>query len=324
LSAIIVVTAVTILLVMTYSEYTINAADFQEPLVKLAEVLAQKVRREAPKLLQAPEYVSVDLHVLMRQAMYTYNLLFYLNADERRESDCYWKAAYTIVALPLIRGMIDCLYNITAILQDPKVNGAWFRKSGFSKALAAFEEDEERYGGQPDWDRWIKKNRDGFDIEIRRCQLTMPEVLAQKKMPWRTLGKYVSDKQPGGTTSPHQNFLGTFLLGRWREYSAMSHGAFEGLMHGAMYYIADSMPHEVRPAMDELHPRILSVHVLRAAAILLFIITELQVHFRFDDDGARINARIHQMWNTLMPVFEVKELYNERYENLMKDSHIDP
>jgi hypothetical protein len=35
--------------------------------------------------------------------------------------------------------------------------------------------------------------------------------------------------------------------------------------HGAMYYIADSMPHDVRPAMDELHPRILSVHILRAA-----------------------------------------------------------
>jgi hypothetical protein len=95
-------------------------------------------------------------------------------------------------------------------------------------------------------------------------------------------------------------------------------------MHGAMYYIADSMPHELRPTMDELHPRILSVHVLRAAAILLFVTTELQAHFHFDDDGAHINERIHQMWNTLMPVFEVKELYNERYSQLMRDNYIEP
>jgi len=41
---------------MAYPEYTIDASTFQKQLVKLAEVLAQKVRREAPKLLRAPYY----------------------------------------------------------------------------------------------------------------------------------------------------------------------------------------------------------------------------------------------------------------------------
>ena len=31
----------------------------------------------------------------------------------------------------------------------------------------------------------------------------------------------------------------------WREYSSMSHGAFEGLLLVGMYYISDSMPHEL-------------------------------------------------------------------------------
>ena len=65
-------------------QYNLNASTFQLPLESLAEVLAQRVRREAPKLLAAPLFVAIDLHVLIRQAMYTYNLLFYLNADERR------------------------------------------------------------------------------------------------------------------------------------------------------------------------------------------------------------------------------------------------
>jgi hypothetical protein len=30
-----------------------------------------------------------------------------------------------------------------------------------------------------------------------------------------------------------------------------------------------------------------------------------------------INERIHKMWNALMPVFEVKELYDERYSQLI-------
>jgi hypothetical protein len=82
------------------TEYNIDASTFQRPLALLAEVLAQKVKREAPKLLSAPSYVATDLHVLVRKAMYTYDLLFYLNADERRQTDCYWKNAYTIIALP--------------------------------------------------------------------------------------------------------------------------------------------------------------------------------------------------------------------------------
>jgi hypothetical protein len=176
--------------------YNLDASTFQEPLVKLAEVLAQKVKREAPRLLAAPSFVSVDLHVLIRQAMYTYNALFYLNADERRKTDPFWRTAYSVVTLPLIRNMIDCLYNITAILQDPGANGPWFRRSGYKKALAAFDEEEARYGGRPEWDEWIRNGRDGLDFQIRAVGLAMADVLSSD--PWPTLGKYVSDKRAGG------------------------------------------------------------------------------------------------------------------------------
>lgn len=298
----------------------IDGKTIQEPLGQLAEVLAQKVKREALALLPAPAFVAVDLHVLIRQAMRTYDLLFYVNADERRATDCYWKPVYTIITLPLIRNMIDCLYNITAILQDPGGKGSWFRKSGYRQHLKALDEDQARYGGQPKWDEWISKNRDQTQFAIRVDDLTIDEVSAQPR--WPTLGKYVNDKQAGGTLTPHQDFLKTFTYGAWREYSAMAHGAFEGLLPVAMYYVSDSMPHEERPKLDEIYPRIMSMHIARAAAILLCIVTELQAHFHFD--GARIDERIHKMWNALKPVFEVEELYNERYAQLMKDKHINP
>jgi len=122
--------------------------------------------------------VAADLHVLVRQTMHTYDLLFYLNADERRENDCYWRNAYTIVTLPLIRNMIDCLYNITAILQNPRLNGPWFRKSAYRKMLEAFDEDQARYGGRPEWDRWIKQARDGLDLGMRADGLSAAEARA--------------------------------------------------------------------------------------------------------------------------------------------------
>jgi hypothetical protein len=50
-----------------------------------------------------PHSSRSTLHV----AMYTYDLLFYLHADERRETDCYWRTGYSIPSLPLIRNLID-------------------------------------------------------------------------------------------------------------------------------------------------------------------------------------------------------------------------
>ncbi len=298
----------------------INAATFQKQLGRLGEVLAQKVKREAPALLSAPEYVAADLHVLMRQALRTYDLLFYLNADERRKTDCYWKPEYSFVILPLIRNMIDCLYNITVILQNPRRNGTWFRASGYRQWLKALDEDQARYGGRPEWDEWITKARDGVDFLIRANALKMTDVLNSSQ--WPTLGRYISDRQPGGAFTPHQEFLQTFTYGMWREYSAMAHGAFEGLMQAAVYYIFDSIPHEDRPKLDEKHFGIMSMHIARAAGVLLCIITELQAHFHFE--GARINERIHEMWHVLMPVLEIKELYSDRYAQLMAEKRINP
>jgi hypothetical protein len=89
-----------------------------------------------------------------------------------------------------------------------------------------------------------------------------------------------------------------------------------------MYYTRDSQPHEDRPKLDATYPQLMSLHLARAAIILLCIITELQGYFHFD--GADINARIRQIWNALLPIPEAKELYDERYAQFMKDKRIAP
>jgi hypothetical protein len=276
------------------------------------------VHREAPRLLDAPGFVSLDMFVMIRQAIYTTNLLFYINADERRETDCYWTPAYTFVTAPLVRSIIDSLYNITLILEDPQTNGPAFRKSGFKKEISDLNEDEVRYGGRSDWDTYIKQKRNNLDLAIRSSGLSVTEVSEQ--VPWKTMGRYLSEKGPGGALTEHQAFLKTFTYGMWREYSAMAHGGFEGLLEAAAFYTRSAQKHEFRSKMDEAYPKLMSLHMSRAAGVLLCIITEVQAHFRFE--GANIGPRIHKIWAALMPAFEVKELYDERYAKLMTDRGI--
>ena len=302
-------------------EVRIDAKTFQEQLGRLSITIALKVDREGPKILSKPAFVTNDIYVMLKQAHHTCNLFFYLNADERRKGkgDGAWKVAYSIVVLPLVRCMIDVLYNITVLLENPGVNGYQFRGSGFKKMLQALKADRTRYGGDPIWDDYFVDRRERLDLLMRKSGFTMDDVNAVDL--WPTLGTYLRPIENVPPTA-NQEFLRRLTYGFWQEYSGMAHATFQGLMPTAMFYTPEDIPHEERANFDNVVELTISQHTFRAAAILLCILTEVQAHFRFD--GARINQRLHEVWNALIPVPEIKELYDERYSKLMTERGINP
>jgi hypothetical protein len=264
--------------------------------------------------------------MMLRYSRSIYNLLFYLNADVRREGDCDWHTHYGASAMSLVRSLIDCLYNVTMILQNPKANGAAYRKSGIKRTLNDLEADRIAYLGQPEWQEWIANRRAPVEMVIRMSGFTLAEVMDAPD--WFTLGKYLSQKQPGGALSDHQVFLKTFTHLEWRQYSALSHGAYEafigtlGDLPVGAYYVQDFLPHASRPKVDESYASLISTHIGRAATVLLCLLTEIQAYCRFD--GAHINERMTKIWGILLPRLEVKELYDARYAKLMADRGLSP
>ena len=298
----------------------LNAATFQEPLGKLAEAMAQKVWREGSQQL-TPPYVGMDIFTMIRHAMTTYEVLFYLNADVRREEDCDWRARYGVATAPLVRTMIDCLYNITVILEDPRENGVWYRKSGLKKRLLAIEDDSRVYGGNADWDEYLRNCNWALRGLMGSSNFTEDEVRQAKA--WQTLGMYLNVKPQN--MSANQSFLHRFTLAEWRQYSAMSHAGCEGYigeLPAGGYFVQDTLPMEQREQLEHAYTMFLTRHIGRAALILLCIVTELQLYFRFD--GAGINARIMKMWMALQPLFEAKELYDGHYSALLKRKGMAP
>jgi hypothetical protein len=161
---------------------------------------------------------------------------------------------------------------------------------------------------------------------VRMSGYTVNEVKAQSY--WRTLGNYLSARKTGGVLDARQQFFRRFTFFDWRQYSALSHGAYEafaGIMGhvplGA-YYLTDMLPHEDRPKIADSYDMFLSAHIGRAALALLCIVTEIQAHARFD--GHRIDERIVSVWDALIPLFDAKELYDGRYAKLMTDCGIIP
>ena len=295
----------------------LDAKTFQHKLEELTNTIAYKAQREGESKGLRPGFVAMDIYFQLQLANQIYNLFFYLNADQRRREDCDWKVAYSVAILPLVRTMIDCLFNVTAILQDPPYFGRWFRQSGYRYFMEALDQDEARYSGQPRWDEYIAKYRGKTQFEIRRDGFHETAVRAAEK--WPTLSRYVDDTKHCFPPN-HQNFLKTLTLGFWKEYSGISHATFNGLLPIALFLSPKDLPHEQRPNVDSASDGMISLHIARVAAILLCMLTEVQARCRFD--GARINQRLRELWNTLIVVPEIKELYDERYSQLMKEKGI--
>jgi hypothetical protein len=288
-------------------KWVVDARTFQHQLSDLTETLALKVQREGHERGLKPKFVALDIFFLLKQAQQTYRLFFFINAEKRRKEDVDWVIAYSIVILPLVRTMIDCLYNITAILANPAM-GYQYRQSGYKLSLKALEVDERRYGGNPVWDEHIAKSRAMVLSSMRTDGIAEMEVRASKT--WPTLSAYLRIKKTAVPT-PHQEFLRKLTFGFWREYSGMAHATFEGVFPVALYLAPKEFPHDERPRIDAASESLISLHVSRVAAVLLCTLTEIQAHFRFD--GARINDRLRGLWSALVLVPEIKELYDERY-----------
>jgi hypothetical protein len=306
----------------------IDAKTFQDALGELAATMVQKVFREGRQHIAGPDYVAEDIAMLVRYGASVYNLLNYLNADERRKEDCYWYVRYGVTGMSLVRALIDCLYNVIAILEDPAEKAPQYRKSGLKKTLDDIDEDLTRYAGQQDREEYLREKRKVVELLVRMSGFTIDEIMQVKKHEmWPTFGTYINTLQQGGTRTDVQQFLKTFAHLEWRQYSALSHGAYEafigtlGMVPVGAYYMNDFLPHEQRDKLDDTYHLFLSTHISRSASVLLCMLTEIQAHCRFD--GAHIDERICKVWAALLPLPATRELYDGRYSKLMKERGIE-
>lgn len=305
----------------------IDAKTFQEPLGRLAATMVHKVYLEGLQHIPGPEWAKDDIATLIRYAASVYDLLNYLNADERRKNDTEWYVRYGVTAMSLVRSLIDCLYNVIAILEHPPKRAVQYRKSGLRKALDDLEEDRQKYGGNEGYEEHFNQRYSSLDMLLRASGFTMNEIMAMPKSEaWPTFGKFINTQRAGCSQSDVQGFLKTFAHLQWRQYSALSHGTYEafigtlGPIPVGAYYMSDFLPHEVRPNVEDSYNMFLSTHLARSATVLLCMLTEIQAYCRFE--GAYINRRICEVWSALLPSPPARELFDARYSTLMHENNM--
>ena len=291
------------------SSSTLDGSTFQRQLEDLAVTMINQLEREGHRTFGI-SYLNADLAMMLRQLTYTYDLLFFVNADEKRSGeDPGYRLGYSFVILPLVRTMIDCFYNVTSLLDDPS-KAKLFRLSGYKHLMAALDEDEFYYGHEAKWAHYVTEKRDEHRTDYRRVGFSDKEVGTSRN--WQLLGAYLRS-EPKNT--PHKQLLRRFAFGFWQEYSAISHATYQGLKEISHYINLDNHSPELRMKIEGNGDLLTAMHLSRAAGLLLATITEIQVVYMFSDH--HINARILTVWQALLSVFGIKEIFEYRYRDLL-------
>lgn len=288
----------------------IDASKFSTPLSELAVTLTYKVEREGSKIFR-DSAIPVDTGVILRQLTQTYNLFRFINGDETRFENSAYRQSYSFVILPLVRTMIDGFYNCTALLDAPSRSRA-FRISGYYRMRESLQADEARYSDDPLWKEYLIELRQNFEREMRVEGVSNID-LDDKANKWPLLGEYLKN-QPD---TPHKEMLRKLTLGFWKEYSSISHASYDGLVSLYPFIASDRVPHESRPNLEDAADRHITMHFGRAAGLLLCLLTEIQHFYKFY--GADIDKRLGQLWAAMIPIVEIRELYDYRYKDLLRE-----
>jgi hypothetical protein len=286
----------------------LDASKFANQLSDLAITFINKVEREGDQVIRHST-VSTDTGVILRQLTETYNLIRFINADDVRDNSFGYKLSFSFVILPLVRTMIDGLYNCTALLDDHS-RARQFRISGYFRLRESLRAEEDRYTGQEIWQEYLTLLRQSLIIGMLEDDITDAD-LDNKKNKWPLLADYLA-KEPD---TPHKQILRKMTLGFWKEYSSISHASYDGLTNIFPFIARDKVVHEKRVALDEAAERHIATHIGRAAGVLLCLLTEIQCFYHFE--GANIVPRLDELWSAMLLLREVRELYEFRYKNLL-------
>lgn len=251
-----------------------------------------------------------DLSMLIRQARETFGLLVFINGDNARDGGAGYKIAYSAVCLPLIRTLIDIYYTIIVLLDAPE-KIKHYRLSGFRRKFDALEEDIRRYKDRPTWKSYLEFQRKSLKKGLEAFGLTKAEV--RETSVWPTLSRYLRNTSEKTQISETLRIL---MLSDWEDYSGISHASFAALLDIFPYLDERRFETQAPGRLTEKVDREVSMHMARAAGLLLSIVTEVQSHFRFA--GGQIDTRLAAVWIGLKETPVVGELYEQRYKALLE------
>jgi len=252
-------------------------------------------------------------HELLMVAVLATRTIFetitYLSRDTGSKDDLMPKLEYGVATSPLARSLLELLFTVIFIREQPRTRVKWFHHSGWRELKEMLDSLEERHGSKRKW-------------KMRLVQLahSLEQLRLSHRISRRAAGNPKSIKRwPTAMQmlDPKRNYLHKrsrrfldYLTLRYRTLSQDHHLSGAGIIRVYAKLLIDENDARREPILRELK----NSNVILTLSTLLLIYTEINDICHFDRGRA-----LAYCWSILMEGRdEVRELYDLRYRSMLR------
>jgi hypothetical protein len=275
----------------------------------LLQGMTLKLEREFPAEA-ASNGAREFLWFTFRVALNTYRSMAYICGD--KPADPLRKLEYAVSCPPLVRTLVDSLFNVIFALEDLENRVTWYYKSGWREDYEKLERYMSEYGSAPEWKSWLETDRATLEHGIKVWGITDEEAKNFKKMIdwWPTPARMIRHGlKPSDPLPDDRAFLEFLNDWYYRELSQESHLSYPGLAHrGGLLWALDRKEERAEEHLIQNK----STQMIMAVTLLLALCSEIEHRFNFG-----FKQRIVVLWAILNELPVPKEMYDKRYAKLL-------
>lgn len=221
---------------------------------------------------------------------------------------------YPAQAHILGRSLIDTLFTIVALVENPHENSKKYEKAGYRIAYEEVKQYNARFSNDLNWQDWLKEREKSLESFAKLLGLSTEEknnpvsTIEYWPNPHQLLKTSKSSKPIISLSSDKWRFLDEVRKWRYGELSDWSHMGWGGMAMGVFATMPEHHWHPGKFESDADYNGIL---------FLLMILSEIEACCSYGEVQNLCYA-----WTILNSYFEeAKEYYNFRYDNLLEESN---
>jgi hypothetical protein len=223
-----------------------------------------------------------------------------------------WRREFVYSVPPLARTLLDSLFNIIFMFDNPSVNVHWFLLGGWADQNKAYKRFKQRYGTECDSKTWL----DCFVADIKQTEDQLVEITAaERQSPDRPRMDYWPNPGQMGKKHKIQDATRAAFLEHvsdwfYKHLSGDSHLSLTGLLNRGGYLL----PLAAGVDPEELYGLTRSNFVLTALTIYVALLSEICKEL-----GLVVElARLREVWKKLVVWPDAADLHRVRYEALLR------
>lgn len=199
----------------------------REPLETLTAATILNLKRALPPEIGCVPGADVVFLLLAKLAATTFGTIRYFCAE--RPEDPARRISFASSAPPLLRSLLDGIYTVVFIGENVGERIRWYHRAGWREMREEHDRYRARYGGQADWDDWLRRSGQFLNATQAKWGITTGEANNLQAIKWwPTPSQMIRSQLLQSETRAFLEYMRDWF---YREFSQEDHLSLPGLIH---------------------------------------------------------------------------------------------